>query len=259
MVLMPSPEFPAPWILLRGLTREAGHWGDFLPMLARAVAPCAVHAVDLPGNGERWRESSPSSVAGLMESMRGTLMVRGISPPYRLLGLSLGAMVCVAWAEAYPDEVQAAVLVNTSLRPFSAFHERLMPRAWPVLMKLLRPGASSMDSERAILQLTSTRLRSEDAHSQLLSHWVGLRERHPVSRENALRQLVAAARFRAPMRAPQVPLQIIGTRGDRLVSPRCSEALARQWNRPLVQHPDAGHDLPLDDPAWLVQRIRESG
>ncbi len=29
---------PAPWILLRGLTREAGHWGEFVPLLREAVA-----------------------------------------------------------------------------------------------------------------------------------------------------------------------------------------------------------------------------
>ncbi|MGA0571842.1 alpha/beta fold hydrolase [Variovorax sp. VNK109] len=253
------PSDPAPWILLRGLTREAGHWGDFLPLLAQAVAPHAVHAIDLPGNGERWRERSPSSVVTLMESMRATLRERGMEPPYRLLGLSLGAMVCVAWAQAHPREVQVAVLVNTSLRPFSPFHERLMPRSWPVLAKLLKPRASPVDAESAILELTSTVVRSDVERAKLLAHWVELRQRHPVSRANAVRQLLAAARYRAPSGAPPVPLLIVGTRGDRLVSPRCSETLAKQWSRTLVQHEGAGHDLPLDDPAWLVQRVRECG
>lgn len=258
MVLTPSAD-PAPWILLRGLTREAGHWGPFLPMLSQAVAPHAVHAIDLPGNGERWQERSPSSVTALMESMRATLRERSIAPPYRLLGLSLGAMVCVAWAQAYPDEVQNTVLVNTSLRPFSAFHERLMPRAWAMLLKLLKPGASPIDAERAILELTSTAVRSDAGRAQLIAHWVDLRGRHPVSRANAMRQLLVAACYRAPLERPSVSMRIVGTRGDRLVSPRCSEALAKQWHCTLVQHPSAGHDLPLDDPAWLVQRVRESG
>ena len=38
----------APWILLRGLTREAGHWGAFEPLLRQAVAPHAVLTPDLP-------------------------------------------------------------------------------------------------------------------------------------------------------------------------------------------------------------------
>ncbi|PMZ18082.1 alpha/beta hydrolase, partial [Pseudomonas sp. FW306-02-F08-AA] len=35
----------------------------------------------------------------------------------------------------------------------------------------------------------------------------------------------------------------------------CSQALAAAWNLPLVMHPFAGHDLPLDDPAWVVAQV----
>ena len=245
----------APWILLRGLTREAGHWGEFVPLLREAVAPHAVLTPDLPGNGLRWAERSAATVPALMEAVRAELAAQGLHPPYRLLGMSLGAMACVAWAERHADEVEAMVLVNTSLRPFSGLHQRLLPRAWWPLARLLTLGAEPEAIERVVLALTSRNDFSEAARAQLHAHWVDLRQRHPVSRASALNQLLAAAHYRAPLVAPAVPILVAGTHGDRLVSPRCSEALAGHWRVPLVQHADAGHDLPLDAAEWLAAQV----
>lgn len=259
MVLTPPlPErAPAPWILLRGLTREAGHWGPFVPLLREALTPHAVLTPDLPGNGRRWAERSAATVPALMEAVRAELAAQGIHPPYRLLGMSLGAMACVAWVEMYAEEVEAMVLVNTSLRPFSAFHQRLLPRAWLALARLLMLGARPEAAEQAVLALTSRKNFSEAVRAQLLEHWVALRQRHPVSRASAFNQLIAAARYRAPQAAPAAPVLVVGTHGDRLVSPRCSESLARQWRVPLVQHTDAGHDLPLDAAEWLAAQVAD--
>mgnify|MGYP006213324299 FL=1 len=86
---------------------------------------------------------------------------------------------------------------------------------------------------------------------------MGVRRQRPVSGRNALRQLLAAARYRAPATAPQPPLLLLASRHDQLVASRCSQALAAAWNLPLVMHPFAGHDLPLDDPAWVVEQVRQ--
>ncbi|MGZ5183361.1 MAG: alpha/beta fold hydrolase, partial [Ramlibacter sp.] len=72
---------------------------------------------------------------------------------------------------------------------------------------------------------------------------------------NALRQLWAAARYRAPDRPPAVPLLLLASAGDRLVHPSCSARLADRWEVPLRLHPWAGHDLPLDDPAWVLDHV----
>ena len=44
---------------------------------------------------------------------------------------------------------------------------------------------------------------------------------------------------------------------DRFVSSQCSRALASAWSVPLVLHPAAGHDLPHDDPDWVIARLVE--
>jgi pimeloyl-ACP methyl ester carboxylesterase len=53
------------WVMLRGLTREARHWGA-LPGRLEALLPGArVVTPDLPGNGQRWRDSSALRVADM--------------------------------------------------------------------------------------------------------------------------------------------------------------------------------------------------
>ena len=76
-----------------------------------------------------------------------------------------------------------------------------------------------------------------------------------MTRRNALRQLLAAMRFRAPRHKPEVPLLILASASDRLVDPRCSQRLAAGWHSTLIMHPDAGHDLPLDDARWVATHI----
>lgn len=242
------------WVFLRGLTREARHWGDF-PARFRAefgadLTESDILTPDLPGNGRRFAESSPTRVDAMMEACRRELREQGRAPPYHLLALSLGGMVAVAWAARYPEECRAAVLLSSSLRPWSPFYERLRPGAWPTLLRrLLASGAAR---ERAILELTSARAAVLQG---VLPAWTTWARECPVSRRNTLRQLFAAARFTAPGK-PAVPPLILAGAGDRLVHPRCSQRLARAWAADLALHPTAGHDLPLDDGDWVARVVR---
>lgn len=237
------------WILLRGWTREARHWGDFPALLARALPASRVLALDLPGNGRLASMRAPASIGALVEELRRAAP----PPPAYLLGLSLGAMVSVEWARCHPAEVAGCVLINTSLRPFSAFYERLRPKTYPALLRLALFEADAQAREAAILALTSS-----GAHApELLAEWTRYAQEQSVSRGNVLRQLVAAARYRAPRSGLSVPILILASRRDALVDWRCSEALARRWQAPIRIHESAGHDLTLDDGAWVAARVAE--
>lgn len=242
-----------PWVLLRGLTREAGHWGEFASTLSAALHGAPVTAIDLPGAGERRGERCPLRVEAIAATCRERWRAASAAPRVCLLGLSLGGMVAAAWAERWPAEVAACVLVNTSLRPFNPVHARLRPRHWPTLLDVLATS-DARRAEGAVLQLTSS---DADRHRAQVDAWVALRLVRPVSRANALRQLVAAARYRHPGRWPPVPLMVAASAGDRLVDPACSAALARQWGAVQALHPRAGHDLPLDDGPWLAAQIAD--
>lgn len=242
------------WVLLRGLMRDGRHWGDFPRRFAAVVAGARVALLDLPGNGSRYTETSPALVETMTEFCRGELRRRGITPPYHLLALSLGGMVAADWAHRHSDELAACVLINTSMRPFSPPHWRLRPPAWPAMVRLALGAPDERTVESRILALTSAR---PSDHQAMLDQWAAWRAAAPVSAHNTLRQLLAAARFRAPLTPPEVRVLVLNSAGDRLVDPRCSQRIARAWRCALATHPDAGHDLPLDDGAWVVRAVRD--
>lgn len=243
------------WILLRGLTRGQGHWGRFPEQLQVALPPGhRVFTPDLPGNGQAHQRHSPARVEAMVEALRADLAAEGLQPPFHVLAMSLGAMVTVAWSHAHPHELCDAVLVNTSLKPYSPMWRRLQPRQYPRILRLLWGKASSHDWEHAILEMT-TRHPIETSPEAVLAHWIALREQHPVSTANGLRQLWAATRYRAPRQAPPMPTLLLRGAGDQLVHPSCSAVLAASWESPLITHPTAGHDLPLDAGPWVIQQV----
>ena len=236
--------------------RDSRHWGDFPAVFRREHAASErlnIVLIDLPGNGSLNRMQSPSDVHSMVEHCRRELAARHIQPPYTLLAMSLGAMATVAWAERYPQELAACVLINTSLRPFSPFHQRLRPENYPSILKLALLGGSDAAWESHILHMTSN-LASE--RERLVARWSEWRRQFPVARANALRQLWAASRYRAPLQKPPPPMLILAAAADRLVSPDCSRRLAAHWRTDFAEHPTAGHDLPLDDGPWVAQHVR---
>ena len=245
---------PRQWILLRGLTRESAHWGGFVARLQQALPGDRVLALDLPGNGQFHTLPSPLSVQAMVQACRHELALRAIAPPYHLLAMSLGAMVATEWAHAAPDEVAGCVLINTSMRPFSPFYRRLRPHNLAALAQLVWQWRAAEAAERIIARMTSFRAQ---ACSPVVAHWAALRRQRPVSWRNALRQLVAAARYSAPAVAPSARTLLLGSCHDRLVASQCSQVVASAWGSPLRMHPIAGHDLPLDDPQWVVNEIRQ--
>lgn len=242
------------WVFLRGLMREARHWGSFPAVFHDFVPDARVLTLDLPGNGSLHDRASPLRVEDMAEYCRSSLSAQGLAPPYQVLALSLGAMVAVAWSARYPEEVTAGVLINTSLRPFSPFFRRLRPGNYPALLALMLAPRDAERQERRILRLTSCH---GAAQPDVLAAWSEYARQYPVRRRNALRQMLAAVRYRAPARNPLRNLLLLAAAQDRLVDARCSQRLADGWHVPLAVHPDAGHDLPLDDGAWVARQVRD--
>lgn len=240
------------WVLLRGLTREKRHWGAFPEILEGACGDAGIYAIDLPGNGSLNAQESPTRVAEMAENCRQQLRELGVAPPYRLLAMSLGAMVAIAWASRNPGDIAGCVLINTSLRSLSPFRHRLRPQNYLKLASLLMPGCDPRFRESVILRITSNLPISPAT----LSEWSDYARQKPVSAPNALRQLLAAARYQPPSAKPLPPVLVLCSAQDRLVDPRCSRRLAAHWHCAFAEHLSAGHDLPLDDAPWVAEQAR---
>ncbi len=245
------------WVLLRGLSRESGHWGVFPEHLLRELR--AMHPtsqllmLDLPGTGTMRRQASPTQVSAIVDACRVELQRRGIRGPVSLIGMSLGAAVLSDWANRYPAEIDAGVLINPSLRPFSELFRKSRPLNYLGLLLLSLSRFSARMREERVLSMT-TRLTPPQA---VIDRWLELQRQHPLGVRNTARQLLASMRYRASRTRPAAPMLLLCSKGDNLVDWRCSQAISRAWGAPLRLHTKAGHDLPLDDPQWVARAVAE--
>lgn len=244
---MPNPKR---WILLRGLARGRGHWGSFAHKMQEHFPNDEFELLDLKGNGERCHEESPTSVAEFVKDLRAHSKFVKEGKPFNILAVSLGAMITVEWMREYPHEVQRAVLVCTSSSGFSPFYDRYQLRNYLPSMRLA-VETNPEKWEREILGMVTN---SHERREAEIGAMIEYSKQNPMQVKNILRQLVAASRYRFPKEAPG-DIKIIGSHGDRLVSPRCSLRIAEGWGLKPVMHSWSGHDIPVDDPKWLIEHL----
>ncbi len=250
-------------VLIRGLAREARHWGTFTDDLKGAYDELGIDArvetIDLPGCGrhsEMHARLTIDQTADFAREKLKEILVRegekGLKPAdhRRLVAISLGGMVSASWLSRYPTDFHSGVLINSSFRGVSKVYERLQWKSWwrvPFILK----NRDIAKREASILEWVSN---DESKRRGALPLWISIQETRPVSTMNLGIQLAAAAQFLAPPRIG-VPLLVLASRNDRMVNSSCSEALARQYNAQIEIHPTAGHDLSLDAGPWTAAMI----
>jgi pimeloyl-ACP methyl ester carboxylesterase len=239
------------FVLVRGLAREAGHWPPFDRDLQGRFPDAQIERHDLPGNGARWRERSPLDTASMAACLRERVWSCERTPIV-LVAISLGAMVCLDWRQRWPaDPLVGLVAINTSIGGICRPWQRLRAPALVSTLAMLAQR-DAIARERAILELTTTEHRDD---LQLAQRHAQLHEARPIARANVLRQMIAAARFRAAKAPSRVPVLLLSSAGDRMVDPACSRQIAAAFEAEIAVHLSAGHDLTLDDPSWCVDQI----
>jgi pimeloyl-ACP methyl ester carboxylesterase len=238
-------------VLIRGLAREAGHWHDFDQALAQRFPGARIEREDLPGNGARFRESSPLDTQTMAAQLRARIWASSAEPPI-LVAISLGAMVSLDWLRRWPgDPLAGLVTLNTSVGGLCRPWERMRI---PALLRTLAALAEAdpLARELAILNLTTREHREDRA---LAAKHVALHAARPIRRINVIRQLLAAASLRVDSLTTSTPVLVLSGAGDRMVDPCCSARIAAMLGAAHAVHPSAGHDLSLDDPGWCADQI----
>lgn len=250
-------------VLIRGLAREARHWGKFSDELREAYEELGhearIETIDLPGCGRHSEMHAMLSIdetADFAREKMKEILVReseqGLKPAdhRRLVSISLGGMVAASWLSRYPTDFHSAVLINSSFRGLSKVYDRLQWKSWWRIPPILK-HQDIRSRESKILDWVSNSAAVRDGALPL---WVAIQESRPVSTLNLGIQLTAAARFKAPDTIP-VPLLVLTSRQDRMVNTECSRALAETYGARIESHPTAGHDLPLDAGPWTAAMI----
>lgn len=251
---------PICWFFIRGLMRESAHWEDFPVLFEKSFPGSRVIPLDLPGSGKEWSIKCPLTVPEMAEKVRESAqrevdrltLETGKRPECYVLSISLGGMVALEWLQKFADDLKGGVFINISLAGINPVYKRLKPRAWAPLLKIVLTQ-DVRDREKKVLELTTSQHKISE--SQLKDRELAF-DKHPATKINFLRQLIAASRFRMPTKRITTPILLLNSRGDRLVDSSCSEAISRKWNWKLKTHPTANHDLPLEDPDWIISQIK---
>jgi predicted alpha/beta hydrolase family esterase len=78
-----------------------------------------------------------------------------------------------------------------------------------------------------------------------------------MSLSTLLQQVFAGVRYRGPRKPIKKQGLVLYSKKDDLVDPSCSIAIAKHLSAQIIAHENAGHDLILDDPMWVVARMKD--
>jgi pimeloyl-[acyl-carrier protein] methyl ester esterase len=249
-VQAPYPPDIKHWVFLRGLGREQAHWGDFIQR-CEAELGWHCHVIDLPGFGSEHHRPSPLTIADIRRDVQRRLPqdIATLRQAFGVVALSLGGMVALDWLAIAPQDIAKAIFINSSSADCGLF-QRIKPGAITAAAYAFL-ATSHATQESAILKMVSN---NKTQHAELLNQWCRIRQLRPCSKRNVLRQLIAASQFKSPSitSIANAKGHFISSCADRMVSYQCSEYLANKYHCGLTLHNTAGHDLPIDDAAWLI-------
>ena len=160
-------------------------------------------------------------------------------------------MVAWQWLQTHPEEIESAVLVNTSFANLSPVYHRIRWQSFAAFLAVLLQ-TDIAKRERAIVALVSNR---SSHYQQTAEQWTAIQQAHPIHFNTFLRQIIAAASYKPSYNRPSKAVILLNSLGDRLVSPKCSLAIKNHYQLPLFSHPWAGHDLTLDDSDWVLATL----
>jgi pimeloyl-ACP methyl ester carboxylesterase len=242
--------------LIIGLTKESAHWDDtFVAKLKEYFETDEVVGIDLPGSGKFLNQKSPISIPEIVKLTRQNYAQQFEQERERILvSISLGGMVSTEWVNQFPNDFNKFVIINSSFKGFSPVYKRVQPQSMPTFFKIL-VAPTEERKEDLIIKMCSN---NEKAHNETFDKWVEIAIARPMSKENMIRQTLAASRY-TPKNKPEIPTYIIAAKHDKLAHYTCSQALYDSWGGDfkLIDDPKVGHGMHVDMPEGLAKMIAD--
>jgi pimeloyl-ACP methyl ester carboxylesterase len=220
-------------LFIHGAGAAASLWSMVLPRVARHAHSVAV---DLPGHGPSEVGSGPLTLERYRDAVGGLAGTLCLGPSV-LVGHSLGALVAISAALAWPDKVHALVLCAAAPK-IGIDHE---------IFRLLRQDPYSFVpwlADHALSPLAKPTLRKA---------FLAVAAPTPTEIAAADFEIVLATDLRARMAEVACPITWLDGADDAIVP-----AAARE-GRPgeVVTVPAAGHLLPIEAPAKISELVAE--
>jgi pimeloyl-ACP methyl ester carboxylesterase len=207
-----------------------------------------IELLDTHGNGNQSHLPSFVSIADNVRDLRARSRLAQDGPVH-LLTLSMSSMMALEWAHLFPGELASITIMNTSDGRLSGPHERLNIKNYRNILKSLRSIRDPFEFEMSLLEVIAQNVQDKEAVARAFA------KEPTTSVGNLTRQLLAASTFRLPKERPEIPILILGGRQDRFVNPVCTERIAKELDLPVAWHETAGHDIPLEFPDWVSEKV----
>jgi pimeloyl-ACP methyl ester carboxylesterase len=226
-----------PLVLIHGVATCRAEWRPFTAGWARDRR---VVAYDQRGHGESTHLGQPErySLDLLVKDLAELLDRRSVGPA-DLLGHSLGGVVAMKYALAYPDRVRSLVMVNASALPSA-------PPPGVVIRLAALARDRGMSGLAAIIDRMGDSAKTDPVRSRQFRENFG---RTDVEAYQALcLELGSFPPMLDAARTLTVPVTILLGAGDELSRPDCAATVAAIPRAELVVIPDAAHSPQLENP-----------
>ena len=204
-----------------GFGSPLGVWSRVQPEVAEFASTISY---DRAGTGLSEKSSIPRDGENIAIELRELLASSGLPPPYILVGHSLGGLYVRVFAGSFPDLVAGILLVDPTMNP-----------EW---------AGRFGDSE--LPELASLRATIEQAEASLLS-------------PNIRVVLIdALGQPQVPFASASIGREMTETQSSevRQDSAEYSEWLQRIGHGELIATNSSGHNVPIEQPALIVNTIR---
>ena len=197
---------------------------------------------------------SPLEINKYVQDLRHDwLRLKETNPgPWGVVGISMGGMMALDWCDKFCDDFKNCILINTSTSDTAPVHRRISFEAISTFSKLLF-NKDNREREAKALSLT---VKMKELPDHLLDAYAGFFEDKSLNRLNFIRQVFAASHFKLPQSVEASTLVLAGKQ-DKLAHFECSVEISKKLSAPLELHELAGHDLPIDDPDWIIEMIKK--
>jgi pimeloyl-ACP methyl ester carboxylesterase len=244
-----------PVVLLHGPMAYAAHWLGVIPQIApthRVIAP------DLPGHGASELPDEALDARRVVHWL-GALIEQTCNAPPVLVGQLLGGAIAARFAIEHGDRLDRLILVDTlGLAPFQPAAEF----AQALTRFQAQPSADTHDAlwRHCAFDLDRLRERMGERWQPFAEYNV---ERARTPRLRAAVQALMGAFAAAPI-APDdlariaVPTSLVWGRHDKATPLAVAEAASARYRWPLQVIDGANDDPPVEQPAALVQALREA-
>lgn len=230
-----------PVIFETGIGAESGDWQ---PVQAEIALRTLTWRYDRAGRGASDPASSPRKAMDMISDLHAALEAMHVSPPYLLVGQSLGGLLMRVFAHRYRAEVAGLVLVDsTHPDQFETFAPTFPPP------RILEPA--ELKKTREFWQVGWRHPESTVEHIDFPDCFE--HDRQVTSLGNLPIHVMIAGTFLQQRMVPLERRRMLQANWDRLQR----EFLTLSSNATASVHEKSGHFIQRDDPGAVISAIHE--